>query len=264
MSKKHKCPEFENHERWLVSFADMMTLLFALFVVLFSLKDGSDSPEIEQAAGSISESFNMILEDIPVHRRVGPSEAGFGIFEHFHGDSIRPPLSKKFPGIRERIKVIDDEMHKVKLQLKNRLYGDKAYRDPNKPGHERIVSVHRDTDGFRVRLLGTHFFGTGSYRMKKQGLKELDEVAKILKELGRNITIEGHTDAVASTGTFDNWQLSSLRSSEVLRHFIVKNGFPASKLSAAGYADTRPIADNSSSSGRKLNRRVEIKVHYDE
>ena len=70
MSKKHKCPEFENHERWLVSYADMLTLLFAVFVVLYALKEGNEAPETQKAAGSMQESFHTPLEDIPMDRRV--------------------------------------------------------------------------------------------------------------------------------------------------------------------------------------------------
>ena len=82
MAKKHKCPEFENHERWLVSYADMLTLLFALFVVLYALKEGGQS-QVQKTAGSMQESFNTPLEDIPIDRQVGPTEQGFGIFDHF-------------------------------------------------------------------------------------------------------------------------------------------------------------------------------------
>lgn len=264
MARKQKCPEFENHERWLVSFADMMTLLFALFVVLFTLKDGSESPEMEQVAASVSESFDLVLEDIPVDRRIGPTEAGFGIFEHFHGDSVLPQITRRFPGTKERIKVINDEFHKVSAELRNRLYGDKAMREADKPGRARVVSVHRDQDGFRVRMLATHFFQSGSYRLKSEAKKELDSVADILKDLGRNVTVQGHTDSMPARGRFTNWELSSLRAAEVVRYFIQKHGFPATTVAIAGYADTKPIADNSTASGRKLNRRIEVKVHYND
>src|SRR5690606_1087601 len=94
---KKKCPEFENHERWLVSYADMVTLLFAVFVVLYALNMGDDKKPAEDAAGSIQESFTVPLEDIPIERRVGPVEAGFGIFDHLRGNSPRAPINRKFP-----------------------------------------------------------------------------------------------------------------------------------------------------------------------
>ena len=108
MAKKHECPEFENHERWLVSYADMLTLLFAVFVTLFALKEGGE-PEVQKAAGSMQESFNTPLQDIPLDRRIGPAQEGFGIFEHMQGSSLRPPLSQKYPSAESRIKVIDED-----------------------------------------------------------------------------------------------------------------------------------------------------------
>jgi chemotaxis protein MotB len=260
LAKKQKCPEFENHERWLVSFADMMTLLFALFVVLFSLKDGSDSPEIEQAAGSINETFGTVLEDVPIDRRVGPTEAGLGIFEHFRGDQIRPPLSNKFPGSEEKIKVIDEEFERVKNLFEERLYGPDKVREPDGEGSSRVVSVQRSPDGFNVRLLATHFYDSGGYRVRKEALKELDQVATILKELGKKIIIEGHTDNVAPTGGFSNWDLSALRASNVLHYFVAQHDYPKTLVAAAGYGDTKPIAHNGTTAGRRLNRRIEIRV----
>jgi len=264
MGKKHKCPAFENHERWLVSFADMMTLLFALFVVLFALKDGSDAPEIDQAAGAIQESFNAVLEDIPVERRVGPTESGFGIFEHMRGDSVREPLSPKFPSGQKNIAVIATDKNKIEIELENRLYGPNKVPDATEEGQERIVSVHRDSDGIRLRLLASHFYDAGSYTVKAQAKRELAEISKVLKEFGKRVTIEGHTDSMPASGKLTNWELSSMRASNIVRYLINAHDFPPSMISAAGYADTKPIAHNGTEAGRRLNRRIEIRLHYDD
>lgn len=266
MAKKQKCPEFENHERWLVSFADMMTLLFAVFVVLFALKkEGADQAKIQQAAVSIKESFNEVMEEIPENRKMGPTEQGFGIFEHRKGDRIRPPIITKFPSSDRAMKVIEADMDKVKQMINLRLYGQEKRRDQDKSGKglERIISVQRDQDGFRVRLLATHFYKPGSYQISQSAVKELEEVAKILKEVGRPLTIEGHTDSVPSSG-MTNWELSSLRASNMVRLFIDQMNFAPTMLSAAGYADTKPIASNATEETRALNRRIEIKVHYND
>src|SRR5690606_3424634 len=110
MAKKGKCPEFENHERWLVSYADMVTLLFAVFVVLYSLNMSASKSKSDQVTGSMQESFNTPLEEIPPDQRVGPTEQGFGIFENLRGDSVRRPIIIKFPNGQMNQKVIDDEM----------------------------------------------------------------------------------------------------------------------------------------------------------
>jgi chemotaxis protein MotB len=265
VAKKQKCPEFENHERWLVSYADMMTLLFAVFVVLYALKDeGAKDAELEQAAASIKEAFNEVMEDIPQDRRLGPNEKGFGIFEHMKGDQIRPPISKKFPSSDRYMKLIDQEMSKVSKQIDLRLYGNKKFRELKASGQQRIISVHRTDDGFQVRLMAAHFFAPGSYKLDPEAYPELREAAEIVKELGRRITIEGHTDSTPVRGSMTNWDISSLRASYVARFFIEEANFPPTSISAAGYAATKPIASNSTAESRALNRRIEIKVHYDE
>lgn len=262
MAKKQKCPEFENHERWLVSYADMVTLLFAVFVVLYSLNLAKNPSKSEEVAGSIEESFNRPLEDIPERHRVGPTEAGFGIFEHFRGTSVRPPLMKKFPGLKDKPIIIENELNRVKLQLEERLYGPQKFPKGTSPGQERVVSVSRTEDGFKVQLLARHFYEPGATKVRREALPELDKVAGVLKELGRPLVIEGHTDSVPAKN-MSNWQLSALRATEILQYFIVNHNFPPTLLGAAGYADTHPLASNSTEFGRQLNRRIEIRVKYD-
>ncbi len=267
MAKKQRCPAFENHERWLVSYADMMTLLFAVFVVLYALKkEGADEAKIQQAAVSIQESFNEVMEDIPENRRSGPSEQGFGIFENRKGDRIRPPVMQKYPSADRNMKVIQAEMQKVAEMINLRLYGQEKFRDLEKKGagQERIVSVQREPDGFRVRLLATHFYKPGAFKVNPQAVADLNQVGKILKELGRPLTIEGHTDSIPSRGELSNWEISSLRASYILKHFVDELNFAPASVSAAGYADTRPIASNATDETRTLNRRIEIKVHYND
>lgn len=262
MAKKHKCPPFENHERWLVSYADMLTLLFAVFVVLYSL-NLSDSSKSQEVTGSMQESFSTPLEDIPVDRRIGPTEAGFGIFENFRGNQARPPISKRFPGQDARVKIIDEEMNRVNMQIEDRLYGPSKYVGSKESGENRIVDVQRTGHGFKLRLLARHFYDSGSTKVKREALKELDSVIEILKELGRDVRVEGHTDSMPPKGDITNWELSTLRATNVIKYMIRHYNFPATKLSSSGYADLRPIAHNGTESGRTLNRRIEFHVNYD-
>lgn len=259
---KQKCPEFENHERWLVSYADMVTLLFAVFVVLYAL-NLSGAKQQDAAAGSMQESFNTPLEEIPSEQRVGPTEQGFGIFDHLKGNSPRSSIIKTLPTSQSPIKVIDSELNRVKTELEDRLYGPNRFRDPNKPGQDRIVEVQRTQSGFQIRLLARHFFDPGSYQVKRDSLKEMDQVAKVLKDLGRPLIIEGHTDSLPAKGNLTNWELSALRATSVVHYFISAQNFPPMKLAAAGYADQRPIHHNGTEAGRALNRRIEIHVRYD-
>lgn len=261
MAKKKKCPEFENHERWLVSYADMVTLLFAVFVVLYSL-NVSAKKNVEAVAGSMQESFNTPLEDIPVDRRIGPSESGRGIFEHFRGDQSRPPLLKKYPGRPTPSKIIDDEFNRLKIQLEERLYGPNKFQSGKKPGEARVVDIQRTANGFRLRLAARHFYAPGATEIRRESRKDLDTVIDLLKSLGRPVTIEGHTDSLPPGGNMTNWELSTLRATNVIKYMIREKNFPATQLSAAGYADLRQIAHNGTESGRALNRRIEINVNY--
>jgi len=258
---KAKCPEFENHERWLVSYADMVTLLFAVFVVLYALSIAGKKDE-KKLAGSMQESFSTPLPDIPIDRRVGPQEQGLGIFEHFRGQTARPSLIQKYPSSSQRVKIIDDEMNQIRAKIEERLYGPEKFR-ADKPGQERVIQVVRTAKGFKVQLLARHFFGPGETQIRRGAFKELDEVAAILKDMGRNIRIEGHTDSLPSAGNYGNWEISALRATNVVKYLIRRHNFPATTLSAGGYADLHPIASNGSESGRQLNRRIEIHVDYD-
>ena len=259
---KQKCPEFENHERWLISYADMLTLLFALFVVLYTQRKDSP-PEQALLAASMQDSFSTPLPDIPVDRRTGPKEQGMGIFEHFKGQSIKPPLIEKYPASPVRVKTIDQEMNRLKLKLEERLYGKEKFRDNKKTGQDRVVNIQRTAKGFKLQLLARHFFEPGSVEVNREALRELDQVAEVLKELGRPINIQGHTDSVPSQGEYSNWEISALRATNVLKYLVRKHNFPTTMLSASGYADTHPIASNGTESGRMLNRRIEIHVDYD-
>ena len=259
---KQKCPEFENHERWLVSYADMVTLLFAVFVVLYAL-NLSGAKQQDSAAGSMQESFNTPLEEIPPESRVGPTEQGFGIFDHLKGNAPRSPVSPKFPTNQQPVKVIDSELNRVKAELEDRMYGPNKFRDPNKPGQERVVEIQRTQSGFAVRLLARHFFDGGSWKIRREAMKEMESVAKVLKDLGRPLVVEGHTDAIPAKGQFSNWEISTLRATSVVHYLITQHNFPPMKLAAAGYSDQRPIHHNGTEAGRSLNRRVELHVRYD-
>jgi len=263
VGKKQPCPEFENHERWLISFADMLTLLFATFVVLYALEISGKKNKSMKMSGSIQESFNRPLQDIPIDLIFSNQAKDWGIFDHVYGNQLRPPKSQKFPGNQPSVSIIDSEMKRVQIELEDRLYGHHKFRNRAKPGHQRVVSVHRVEEGFLVRLLARGFFLPGSAKINKNFREELDEVISILKGLARPITLEGHTDSLKPKSPLTNWELSSLRAGAVLRYMVNIHHFKKSFLSIAGYADQKPVAHNGSSSGRQLNRRIDIHVHYD-
>ena len=257
---KHKCPEFENHERWLVSYADMVTLLFAVFVVLYALKE--DGEKANDAAGSLEESFNKPLEDIPPSQRTGPSTGGFGVFENQVGNaqqfSNATMMHEKLPPIS----LIDDEMNQTKRLLEERLYGPNKFRKSQKPGNARIISVERTRSGFKVRLVARYFYQKGAVSVSKKSERELSQIVRVLKDLDREIRVEGHSDSLG-VKSMNNWDLSALRASRVVKYMVEKHRFNPEFLSAAGYGSARPMASNSTEAGRSVNRRIEFQVKYD-
>ncbi|MEI8027214.1 MAG: flagellar motor protein MotB [Pseudomonadota bacterium] len=262
---KKKCPEFENHERWLVSYADMMTLLFCLFVVLYALSNTSrPDKKIDQVAAAAVEVFADSLQDLPVDKRAGPKEQGFGIFENFKGDQARPSMMKKFPDSQKKSKVIEDEIKILKMKLEDPVPGERRSPKDASVGSERIVSVQKTDEGIVIRLLASHFYKAGEYRVGRNALVEIDKLASALKDLGRPISVEGHTDSLPPTeGEFGNWELSAMRAAWVVKYITTKFDFPLKDISASGWADAKPIAHNGTAEGRALNRRVEIKIKYE-
>ncbi len=269
---KKRPPEFENAERWLVSYGDMLTLIFAVFVVLYALNLQASKSDARRVAGSMQDSFNTPLDDIPMNRmenggedagKGSQSAVGMGIFNEFTGTSKRKSLRNKAEISTAAVKIVNDEMAKVNLILEERLYGPEKFPSGTGKGVERIVDVSPTRSGFKVQLLARHFFGPNEVDVKRSARKDLDAVVEALKTLGRDVRVEGHTDNDPPAGNLTNWELSTLRATNVVKYMINRLNFPASKVSAAGYADTKPIASNKTESGKSLNRRVEFHVDYD-
>jgi chemotaxis protein MotB len=92
----------------------------------------------------------------------------------------------------------------------------------------------------------------------------MEKIGEILVDLGRPIVVEGHTDNVPASGQYSNWEISSLRAASVAKYIVKTSGFPATKVAIAGYADLRPIAQNTTDAGRAMNRRIEIHINYEQ
>lgn len=262
MAKKPKCPEFENHERWLVAYADMMTLLFAVFVVLYSIMR-VDLVRLQQLSTSIQKAFGMSTEE-------DPDATGFpsgnsrkqGIFDHIKGNTNREPLTTR--NRRELAAIISADTARVERAVYEQFRGTKDFPAIGGKSDDRVVIFNQDTDGIRISLLARGFFSSGGSRIDASGYRILDGIANTVRGLGRIIRIEGHTDNLPfGKPGLTNWELSSLRASAVVRYFIDKHDFPKNAIYASGFADSRPIAPNDSPSRRALNRRVDVKILYD-
>ncbi|BBH51884.1 OmpA/MotB family protein [Fluviispira sanaruensis] len=262
MPKKKKCPEFENHERWLVAFADMMTLLFALFVVLYAIAIVNTS-KVKQVTESMQTAFG-IKEEIPKEEGTiprGPT-ATEGIFRYIKGNTSREQILQKI--IRERAAIISAQARNVEQKLSERLYGTKQFPDSAKKPVDRVIYVARDPEGIRITLLARILFKPGEYTLTPEAYKIIQSVAEVLKGIGRVIRVEGHTDNIPyERNGMSNWELSTLRATTVTKFLISTKLFPVGSVYPAGFAETRPLSENDSAENRALNRRVDLKILYD-
>lgn len=245
----------ENEERWLLTYADMITLLLALFVVLFaissvnvsklktlqqSLRDAFSGKVVNGGQAILETSDSVAVKTLQSSPKIVPKTPSIG----------QPPTASAKAALAARRE--QDELQQLKRQL-----DAFAVAHGFKAQVETVVTQR----GLVVRLLTDKvLFDSGRAALKAQGVPLLNEVGTLLGVDGVHpILVEGHTDDVPiSTGQYaSNWELSTARASTVVRYLIDRN-LPARRFGAAGYADIHPLASNGSSTGRARNRRVEV------
>ncbi len=234
--QKHGAPA------WMVSYADMVTLLLCIFILLFAMSTTQQ------------ENYKKLVESLKnaMGERVVP-EAGVreGLIMHAV-PSEEPPENTK---IDERGGMIEKEMGDIVSEVRELVL-------LNKLGGE--VSVTKNEEGIVITLSDLLLFPEGGTNLSEKGHDILGKVAALLSKLAYHVKIKGHTDSspISSTIYPSNWELSSARASMVAR-LLVDNGVLPQYISAEGYAHYRPVATNDTAKGRALNRRVEIVYERD-
>jgi chemotaxis protein MotB len=246
-------------ERWLVSFADMMTLLFALFMVLFSISSVNTS-KFTALQKSLQDAFSgAVLSG-------GKSIMQTGTSQQTERAAAEPPLTSLTPLTAEPSTSVDSKASAAAKkaaaeqqdfqELKRRI--DSQARKAGLQG-KVLTTVRRR--GLEIQILTDKvFFDSGSAVLKPEALGILDGIGKILgAEHQHPIVVEGHTDSQPISGSQypSNWELSGGRSAAVVRLFA-GNGVLPRRMSFEGYGSNEPIATNSTASGRSKNRRVEV------
>lgn len=228
MSRKKKVAEEEvNTEAWLAIYCDAVTLLLTFFILLYS------TATVDQ------EKFDSI------------SNALKG---QFTGENILSGGSSPNTeyNIIEDLVITNKEQEKLKEQLENMIKENDISDN---------VSVKEDSRGILVELKNSILFDSGSYILKNEGVEVLNSVYELIAPIKNNITIEGHTDNVQNSNVaISNWELSTLRATNVVRYFVDKKGMDPVLFSASGYGEYRPIEENDTPEGRSKNRRVEILI----
>ena len=234
MKKKHE--EHENHERWLVSYADFITLLFAFFVVMY-------------AVSSVNEGKYKTLSDSLVHAFTNHKPIG-------HLSVIELPLEK-------RKEVVVKDPPKIKEHIRTYVKVANAISMAKMPEGVTVKSTKR---GLNIRIKEDALFASGSASLRPEVQELLDLIADLVKPLPNLISIEGHTDSLpVHTAVFpSNWELSASRATVLVRYFTEIHDVSPERFSATSFAGYRPLAKNDTAKGRAANRRVEIVVLRDD
>ena len=235
------------HDRWLVSYADFITLLFAFFVVLFATAKADQKKQM-QVAQAIDAAFKS-LGIFPDARRTpgkdlnrsAADEPALVPMNIVMGEDVLSPAKVK------------DDLENLRRDLTQRLSNQVA---------QHTVSIQMGRDGLVISLREAGFFDSGSAVPRAETLPTLRQIAASLARTPYDLRIEGHTDNVPiHTAVFDsNWELSSARATRIARIFLDLQTLPPDRLSAAGYAEYHPVSTNSTAEGRATNRRVDLVV----
>jgi chemotaxis protein MotB len=230
--RKKKHPEHVNHERWLVSYADFITLLFAFFVVMFAVSQ-VDSRKVGRFTEAFSKAvgidvFPMNGESLMVGGRTPDDSAG-------QADQGMPTELEELRATLTKIAENNDALQGLQIiKLRNEL-------------------VLRLPDGV--------FFDSGDARVKDATGGMLRILTPELTKRRLEVRVEGHTDnrPIGTSRFHSNWELSTARASAVMT-ILLAEGMAPERTSIAGYAEYRPIADNATDDGRRQNRRVDLVV----
>ena len=233
MKKKHE--EHENHERWLVSYADFITLLFAFFVVMYSVSSINEG-KYRVLSDSLSSSFSKT-------KAVGDLSL------------MNLPVSKNQP-------IVVKEKPKSKDNARSYLKVANAISTAKVPKGVKVTSTER---GLSIRISDETLFSSGSSAISPQIQEFLDLIAGLVRDLPNSIAVEGHTDnqPISTTVFPSNWDLSTGRANALIRYFTEHHHLRDERFSSAGFAGTRPIESNSTEEGQASNRRVELIVLRD-
>ena len=236
-----------NHDRWLVSYADFITLLFGFFVVLFAFAKADQKKQAE----------------VPV-----------AIDSAFRALGIFPDALRRKGGANTTTDGTDTPVIPMNIIMGEEVFG--AARVKNDIDHLRrellqtlsnqvathTVSIQMGRDGLVISLREAGFFASGSATPEPQTLDTLRQIAASLSHTPYDLRIEGHTDNIpiqnAEFGS--NWELSTARATTIARLLLALKAMPADRLSASGYAEFHPVASNDTPEGRAQNRRVDLVV----
>jgi chemotaxis protein MotB len=245
MARKAHHQEHQNHERWLVSYADFITLLFAFFVVMFATSQ-TDKARAQQVSDSVKSALEKGGVSAAVHEILGGTvdDRGKGNNQMRGSGGSQPSQAERLvpaeliPSMQFLTKSLEAEIRDGKIE------------------------VRLEPRGLVVSLRQATFFPSGEDAIEPTTYPSVEKIAETIRKLPNSVRLEGHTDSVPiHTSRFrSNWELSASRGIAMLELLSAHFGIPREHLAIAGYADTAPVDDNGTEQGRAHNRRVDIVI----
>ena len=228
----HRRPSGPSPDRWLISYADFITLLFAFFVVLYSVAQNDHAKPRD-----VSESVKRAFGGAATPKRQAPAAA------------LAPAVNDEPESIWPRSQELGPAYAHLKQQLQQEIADGK-------------MQVTMDSRGIIISLHEGSFFSSGGDEIYPLAFNSMAKVADVIRNLPNSVRLEGHTDSVPihNQRFRSNWDLSAARSIAVLLFFEIRHGIAPQRFAIAGYADNMPIAGNDSDDGRSKNRRVDIVI----
>ncbi len=254
MARRKRHEEHENHERWLVSYADFITLLFAFFVVMYSISSVNEgkyrvlSETLESVFSQPTRSSDPIQIG-EVSRGQGERVASPGKPEVPDFEIELPELPRERPPVSEQsLRTIND----ISQQLSNALADLITNED---------VSIKQTEDWLEVEINSNFLFASGDARLAREAVPVIGQIADVLAPVANPLQVEGFTDdQPINTPRFpSNWELSAARAASVV-NLLDRFGIQPGRMSAIGYGEFKPIADNETELGRQKNRRVVLVI----
>lgn len=274
--------EHVNHEAWVIPYADVLTLLMALFLVLFAL-GRTDEEKLTVAADSFRRELGMSspvdfgggggpLAGVSVLDGAGPAPiadagtaAGATVGDEIPqeaepvvlapvGDNATELEEPTFDAVQGPDELLGDPLSVVEQLVRDQAAGT---------GLLDAIGFRREARGLVVTIVTDKvLFDPGRAAVQPDGMTILDVVANALAQIPNAVVVEGHTDSrPISTAQYpSNWELSTARATSVLRYLTEERGLSVERISASGYADTRPVADGVDPASLAQNRRVELVV----
>jgi chemotaxis protein MotB len=248
--RKKKHAEHENHERWLVSYADFITLLFAFFVVMFasSQTDKSKAKQVSEAVEKALENGKSVSIPTSVSKVLGGTvdDKGQGNAQmRGPGGAQKSAIEAPTGQLLELMPSMTSLSKQLALEIK-----------------EGKVEVSLTPRGLVVSLKQAAFFPSGTDVLDAKSMPTIKKVAEALNSLSNPVRIEGHTDSVPihSSRFRSNWELAAARSITMMQVFGDTFHVPYDRMAIVGYADTMPLESNDTEEGRARNRRVDLVI----